>query len=144
MIKKIKLKKKPLVCLTAYNKFTAEIIDSYCDMILVGDSLAMAYYGFKNTRSIGIQEIIVHAKSVRLGIKKSIMIVDMPYNTYRTPSIALKNAKKILKETKCDAVKLEGGYEIKNIIKKLINHKIQVVGHIGLMPQAVIKSKDYK
>jgi len=144
MIKKIKPKKKPWVCLTAYNKHTAEIIDPYCDMILVGDSMAMAYYGFKNTRSIGLNEVIVHAKSVRMGIKKSIMVVDMPYNTYSTPSVALKNAKKILKETKCDAVKLEGGYKIKNIIKTLINHKIQVVGHIGLMPQAVTKSRDYR
>jgi 3-methyl-2-oxobutanoate hydroxymethyltransferase len=144
MIKKIEPKKKPWVCLTAYNKHTAEIIDPYCDMILVGDSMAMAYYGFKNTRSIGLNEVIVHAKSVRMGIKKSVMVVDMPYNTYSTPSVALKNAKKILKQTKCDAVKLEGGYKIRNIIKTLINHKIQVVGHIGLMPQAVTKSKDYR
>jgi 3-methyl-2-oxobutanoate hydroxymethyltransferase len=144
MIKKIKPKKTPWVCLTAYNKHTAEIIDPYCDMILVGDSMAMAYYGFKNTRAIGLDEIIVHAKSVRMGVKKSIMVVDMPYNTYNTPSAALKNAQKILKETKCDAIKLEGGYKIKNIIKILIKNRIQVVGHIGLMPQAVIKSKDYK
>ncbi len=144
MIKKIKRKKKPWVCLTAYNKHIAEIIDSYCDMILVGDSMAMAYYGFKNTRSLGLDEIILHAKSVRMGIKKSVMVVDMPYNTYKNPSLALKNAKKILKETKCDAIKLEGGFEIRNIIKKLITNKIQVVGHIGLMPQSVIKSKDYK
>jgi len=144
MIKKIKPKKKPWVCLTAYNKHIAEIIDPYCDMILVGDSMAMAYYGFKNTRSIGLSEIILHAKSVRMGVKKSIMVVDMPYNTYSTPSVALKNAKKILKETKCDAIKLEGGYKIKNIIKTLIKNRIQIVGHIGLMPQAVINSKDYK
>lgn len=144
MIKKIKPKKKPWVCLTAYNKHTAEIIDPYCDMILVGDSVAMAYYGFKNTRSLGLEEVILHAKSVRMGVKKSVMVVDMPYNTYTSPLLALKNAKKILKETKCDAVKLEGGYKIRNIIKILIKNKIQVVGHIGLMPQTVVRSKDYR
>lgn len=136
-MKLISLKKKPLVCLTAYNKRTAELIDGICDMILVGDSLAMAYYGDFSTRKIDLKTIIRHALSVRKGIKKSIMIVDMPFGSYKNPKQALKNAKEILKKTGCDGVKLEGGMNIKNIVKKLIKNKIQVVGHIGLLPQSV-------
>ena len=79
--------------------------------------------------------MIDHSKSVRLGVKKSLMVVDMPYNTYRTKSLALKNAKKIIKETKCDAVKLEGGKKIIKQIKFLIKNKIPVMGHLGLLPQ---------
>jgi len=143
-MKKIFFKKKPIICLTAYNKFFAEIIDEYCDLILVGDSLSMAYYGNSSTRSITIQDMINHGKSVRRGIKKSIMVVDMPYGSYNTKQKALKNAKKIINETKCDAVKLEGGTEIEDVIKTLVNNKINVMGHIGLLPQSVKKKKDYR
>ena len=135
---------KPLVCLTSYNKFTAEIADEFCDIILVGDSLGMAYYGDENTRNVSLNEIIRHALSVRKGIKKSLMVVDMPYGTYKDPKIALKNAKLILKKTKCDAIKIEGGSKVSNIIKLLVKNNIKVVGHIGLMPQSIKKTKDYK
>ena len=80
--------------------------------------------------------MIEHSKSVRLGISKSLMIVDMPYNTYRTKSEALKNCKKVMKETKCDGVKLEGGKKIKNIIVNLVKNKIPVLGHLGILPQS--------
>ena len=90
-MKKIEIKnKKKIVCLTAYNKFTAEMIDNFCDLILVGDSLGMAYYGNSSTRSVLIDDIIRHGKSVKKGIKKSILVVDMPYGTYRN----FKDAKK--------------------------------------------------
>mgnify|MGYP005758321197 FL=1 len=79
--------------------------------------------------------MINHSKSVRLGVKKSLMVVDMPYKTYNTKSSALRNAKKIIKETKCDAVKLEGGKKIINQIKYLIKNKVPVMGHLGLLPQ---------
>ena len=79
--------------------------------------------------------MINHSKSVRLGVKKSLMVVDMPYKTYNTKSSALRNAKKIIKETKCDAVKLEGGKKIINQIKYLIRNKVPVMGHLGLLPQ---------
>lgn len=111
-MKKIILKKKPLVCLTAYNKFMAELIDPFCDLILIGDTMAMVYYGYSNTRSLSLSTVIKHSKSVREGIKKSAMVVDMPFGTYSNPKQALKNAKKIIQETKCDAIKLEGGSEI--------------------------------
>ena len=79
--------------------------------------------------------MIEHSKSVRLGVKKSLMVVDMPYNSYKSKNLALKNAKKIIKETKCDAVKLEGGKNILEQVKFLIKNKIPVMGHLGLLPQ---------
>ena len=82
-----------------------------------------------------LTNIIDHSKSVRLGVKKSLMVVDMPYNTYNSNNTALKNAKKIIKETKCDAVKLEGGKKIISQIRYLIKNKIPVMGHLGLLPQ---------
>ena len=87
--------------------------------------------------------MIEHSKSVRMGVQKSIMVVDMPYNTYRNTKEALKNAKKIIKETKCDAVKLEGGKKIFSIIKNLIKNKIPVMGHLGVLPQSA-KSFKFK
>ena len=144
MMKKINLKKKPIICLTSYNKFFAEIVDQYCDIILVGDSLGMAYYGDPSTRSVSLNDMIRHAKSVRSGVRKALMVVDMPYGTCKNPLLAKKNALKIIKETKCDAVKLEGGTEIKHIVKHLIKNKINVMGHIGLLPQKVQSKKDYK
>ena len=143
-MKKILFKRKPIVCLTAYNKFTAQIADEFCDLILVGDSLGMAYYGSSTTRAVSLDDIIRHAKSVKLGIKKSIMVVDMPFGTYTTKQSALKNAKKIIQVTKCDAVKLEGGKEKSEIIKYLIKNKINVMGHVGLLPQKIKSNNDYK
>ena len=143
-MKKINLNKKPIICLTSYNKFFAEIADQYCDIVLVGDSLGMAYYGDTSTRSVSLNDMIRHAKSVRVGVKKALMVVDMPYGTCKNPLLAKKNALRIIKETKCDAVKLEGGKEIRHIIQYLIKNKINVMGHIGLLPQKVQSKKDYK
>ena len=132
-----KKNKSKIVCLTAYSKNIASILDNYCDLVLVGDSLGSVLYNFTTTRKVTLNMMIEHAKSVRLGVSKSLMVVDMPYNTYRTKSEALKNCKKVMKETKCDAVKLEGGIKIKNIIETLAKNKIPVMGHLGLLPQSV-------
>ena len=131
-----KKNRSKIVSLTAYSKNVASIIDDYCDIVLVGDSLGSVLYNYKSTRNVTLQMMIEHSKSVRLGIKKSLMVVDMPFNTYRNRKEALKNAKKIILETKCDAVKLEGGKKIINIIKFLIKNKIPVMGHLGLLPQS--------
>ena len=88
-----KKNKSKIVCLTAYSKNIALILDKHCDMILVGDSLGSVLYNYKSTRSVKLDTMIEHSKSVRMGIKKSLMIVDMPYNTYRNNHEALKNAK---------------------------------------------------
>ena len=136
-IKKIidKKKKSKIICLTAYSQNIASVVDKYTDITLVGDSLGSVLYNYSSTRSVTLTEMINHSKSVRQAIKKSLMVVDMPYNTYNSNSSALKNAKKIIKETRCDAVKLEGGKKIIKQIKFLIKNKVNVMGHIGLLPQ---------
>jgi 3-methyl-2-oxobutanoate hydroxymethyltransferase len=131
-----KKNKSKIVCLTAYSKNIAQIIDNHCDIVLVGDSLGSVLYNYKSTKSVTIDIMIEHSKSVRMGVKKSLMVVDMPYNTYRNNSEALRNAKTIISKTKCDAVKLEGGKKIYSIIKTLIKNKIPVMGHLGVLPQS--------
>ena len=132
-----KKNKSKIVSLTAYSKNIAQIIDKYVDMILVGDSVASVLYNYNTTRKISLETMIEHAKSVRMGVNKSLMVFDMPYNTYRDKKIALVNAKKIIKKTKSDAVKLEGGSKIKDVVRHLIKNKIPVLGHLGIMPQSV-------
>ena len=137
-IKKIlkKKNKNKIICLTSYSKNISEILDKYTDIILVGDSLGSVLYSFDTTKKVNLNMIIEHSKSVRLGVKKSLMVVDMPFNTYRNKNEALKNAKKIIKYTKADAVKLEGGKRITEIIKYLRKNKINVMGHLGILPQS--------
>ena len=137
-IKKI-LKKKnkaKIICLTSYSKNISEILDKYTDIILVGDSLGSVLYSFNTTKKVNLNMIIEHSKSVRQGVKKSLMVVDMPFNTYRNKREALKNAKKIIKYSKADAVKLEGGKKIIDIVKYLRKNKINVMGHLGILPQS--------
>ena len=136
--------KRKIICLTSYSKNISEIIDPFTDIVLVGDSLGSVLYNYKSTRSVSLKTMIEHSKSARQGIKKSLMVVDMPYNTYRNKNEALKNAKKIIKETKCDAVKLEGGLKILKIVKHLKKNKILVMGHLGILPQSVIGKFKYK
>ena len=136
--------KRKIICLTSYSKNISEIIDPFTDIVLVGDSLGSVLYNYKSTRSVSLKTMIEHSKSARQGIKKSLMVVDMPYNTYRNKNEALKNAKKIIKETKCDAVKLEGGLKILKIVKHLKKNKILVMGYLGILPQSVIGKFKYK
>ena len=136
-----KKNKTKIVCLTAYSKNIASILDNHCDLVLVGDSLGSVLYNYKSTRQVSLDSMIEHSKSVKLGIKKSLLVVDMPHNTYRSSKEALKNAKKIMSKTKCDAVKLEGGNKISEIIKTLIKNNIPVMGHLGVLPQT---AKNFK
>ena len=146
MNKKIKqiIKKKnksKIVSLTAYSKNIAKILDKYCDIVLVGDSMANVLYGHKNTHAIDLTNIIQHTKSVKLGIKKSLLVVDMPKGTYNNTEKAKRNAKLVMKFTKCDAIKLESNNKNFNIIKHLVNSNIPVMGHIGYTPQFKKKFK---
>ena len=138
-IKKIinKKNKSKIVCLTAYSKNIAEIIDNHVDITLVGDSLGSVLYNYNTTRKVNLKMMLEHTKSVRMGVKKSLLVIDLPYNTYRNKSEALKNSKKAIKETKCDAVKIEGGIKVKDIVRHLVKNKIPVLGHIGITPQTV-------
>ena len=142
-IKKIisKKNKTKIICLTAYSKNFATEVDKFADITLVGDSLGSVLYNYETTRKVTLNNMMEHSKSVRMGIKKSLMVVDMPYKTYQNKRDALKNSIKVIKETKCDAIKLEGGKEIVNIIKYLTKRNIPVMGHIGLLPQTSKKFK---
>ena len=137
-IKKIlsKKNKSKIVCLTSYSKNISEILDNLVDITLVGDSLGSVLYSYDTTKKVSLDMMIEHSKSARQGIKKSLMVVDMPYNTYRNKKEALLNARKIIKFTKADAVKLEGGNKIKEIIKFLKKNRINVMGHLGILPQS--------
>ena len=133
--------KKKIVCLTAYSKNIAKILDKHCDIILVGDSLANVLYGMKNTHNLKLETIIEHSKSVKKGVQKSLMVVDMPKGSYKNPIQAKKNAKLIFKKTNCDAIKIESNNKNFKIIKEIIKAKIPVMGHIGYTPQFKKKFK---
>ena len=133
--------RKKLVCLTAYSKPIAKILDKHCDIILVGDSVATAMYGMKNTHHIKIETMIRHAISVRSCLKKSLCVVDMPANSYNNIRQAKKNALLIFKQSKCDAVKIECNGKNFGIIKSIVDTGIPVMGHIGFTPQYFKKFK---
>ena len=136
-IKKIlnKKNKTPIICLTAYSKAITQIADGLCDIILVGDSLGMVLYGMKTTKEVKIENMIAHGKTVKNFAKKSLVVVDMPHKTYVNKFSAYKNATKLIKLTKCDAIKIEGGKKVSKIIKYLVKNGISVMGHVGLLPQ---------
>ena len=142
-IEKILAKKNKfkIVSLTAYSKNIAKILDNFCDIILVGDSMANVLYGYKNTDKMTLDNIIQHTLSVKKGIKKSLLVADMPKNTYNNLNIAKKNAKLIIKKTGCDAIKLESNNKNFEIINELVKKKIPVMGHIGYTPQFKKKFK---
>ena len=119
----LKKNKSKIVSLTAYSKNIAKILDKYCDIILVGDSMANVLYGHKNTHKINLENIIQHTKSVKLGIKKSLLVVDMPKGTYKNAKIAERNATLVLKKTGCDAIKLESHKKNFKIIESLVKKK---------------------
>ena len=136
-----KKNKRKIICLTAYSKSIAKILDTQCDLVLVGDSLANVLYGMKNTHNLSLDTMINHAKAVRRGIKKSLLVVDMPKDSYQKPVQAIKNAKLIIKKTGCDAIKIENNPNNLLVVKSLIRSKINVMGHIGYTPQFKKKFK---
>lgn len=128
--------KKKIICLTAYSKNIAEVLDNHVDIILVGDSLGSVLYNYNTTQKVTLQMMIEHSKSVKQGVRKSLLVVDMPHNTYKNKRDAYKNAKKIMVSVKPDAIKLEGGKKVVNIISYLTRKKIPVMGHLGILPQS--------
>ena len=137
-------KKEKLTMITAYDALFAKMFDEIADIILVGDSLNMSFFGENDTLSATLEQMIYHTKAVCNGAKKAYIVCDMPFGSYHTPEIALENAIKIYKETKADAVKLEGGAEKAETVKLLSDNAIAVVGHIGLMPQFSRSEGGYK
>jgi 3-methyl-2-oxobutanoate hydroxymethyltransferase len=137
--------KKPIVCLTAYTAPIARVIDENVDLMLVGDSLGMVLYDYENTLQVTLEQMINHAKSVVGASSKSCVIVDMPFGTYEeTTDKAFMNSARVMKETNCNGIKLEGGQKIAKTIKHLTKSSIPVMGHIGLQPQSVLLDGGYK
>ena len=136
----------PLSMLTAYDYHTACTIDEAgIDMILVGDSLGNVMLGYENTLAVTVEDMIHHGKAVCRGAKNTFVVVDMPFMSYQTSvSDAVRNAGRIMKETNCQAVKLEGGAVYADRIKAIVEAGIPVVAHIGLTPQSVNMLGGYK
>lgn len=145
-LKKKKQNKEKIVCLTCYDYFSARLIDSCnIDLVLIGDSLGMVFGGYENTLSVTVDEIIYHTRAVKNGIKAAFLVADMPFGSYQvTKGKAIKNAIKIIKKGGAQAVKLEGGGYLSPVIKSMASMGINIIGHIGLMPQFVNKMGGYK
>jgi 3-methyl-2-oxobutanoate hydroxymethyltransferase len=135
----------PIVCLTAYTAPIARLVDLHVDIILVGDSLGMVVYGFENTLPVTLDMMIAHGAAVVRSSRQALVVVDMPYGTYeKSPEQALQNAARIMKETSCGAVKLEGGQELAATVAHLVKNGVPVMGHVGLMPQSIEKMGGFK
>lgn len=128
----------PLVCLTAYTTPTARLADVHCDIVLVGDSVGMVLHGLPSTLGVTMEMMLLHGKAVRRGLDRALMVVDMPFGSYeQAPAQAFENAARLMAETGCSAVKLEGGAIMAETIRFLTNRGVPVMAHIGLTPQAV-------
>ncbi|WP_299618238.1 3-methyl-2-oxobutanoate hydroxymethyltransferase [Pelagibius sp.] len=128
----------PLVCLTAYGATMARLLDPHVDLILVGDSLGILLYGQTSTLGVTLEQMIVHGAAVQRGTARACVIVDLPFGSYQeSPQQAFRNAARVMAETGCTGVKLEGGREMAETIAFLTARGIPVLGHVGLMPQMV-------
>lgn len=127
----------PIVSLTAYHAHTARILDSHVDFLLVGDSLGMVMHGLETTIPVTLEMMILQGRAVMRGTKSALIVVDMPFGSYEeSPEQAFRNAARIMKETQCGAIKLEGGARMAQTIDFLTERGIPVMAHIGLTPQS--------
>lgn len=130
--------KAPIICLTAYSTPQAEILDAHCDLVLVGDSVAMVVHGLPSTIGATLEMMIMHGAAVRRGLKRALMVVDMPFGSYEeSPEQAFRNCARVMAETGCSAVKIEGGERMRETIRFLTDRGIPVMAHVGLTPQSV-------
>src|SRR3954452_1664204 len=128
----------PIVALTSYHAHTAAIADKYVDFLLVGDSLGMVMHGFESTLPVPLDLMIMHGRAVMRGAKRALGVVDMPFGSYEeSPSQAFHNSAKVIKDTQCGAIKLEGGRRMAETIRFLTDRGIPVMAHIGLTPQSI-------
>ncbi|SDH15300.1 3-methyl-2-oxobutanoate hydroxymethyltransferase [Pelagibacterium luteolum] len=135
----------PIACLTAYTTPMAQVVDKHCDLVLVGDSVGMVLHGLPDTLGVTMDMIIMHGKAVRRGLKRALMVIDMPFGTYEeSPEIAFRNAARLMQDTGAGAVKLEGGVAMAPTIAYLTQRAIPVMAHIGLTPQSVNTIGGYK
>jgi 3-methyl-2-oxobutanoate hydroxymethyltransferase len=129
---------EPLVCLTSYHAHTARILDTYCDVILVGDSLGMVMHGLESTVPVTLDMMILQGNAVMRGSKRALVVIDLPFGSYEaSKEQAFASAVRVLKETGCGAIKLEGGRRMAETIAFLAERGVPVMAHIGLTPQAI-------
>ena len=128
----------PIVCLTSYHAHTARIVDAYCDVILVGDSLGMVMHGLETTVPVTLDMMILQGRAVMRGSKRALVTVDLPFGSYEaSKEQAFASAARVLKETGCGAIKIEGGRRMAETIAFLVERGVPVMAHIGLTPQAI-------
>jgi len=145
VLRAMKMRGEKIAMLTAYDYSLAKIIDAAgIDVILVGDSASNVMAGHPTTLPITLDQMIYHAQSVQRAVKRSLIVVDLPFGTYQGDSrSALQSSIRIMKETLCAAVKLEGGNEIIESVERIISAGIPVMGHLGLTPQSIHKFGTY-
>lgn len=136
---------RPIVSLTAYTTPVAKIMDRHCDLLLVGDSLGMVLYGMDTTVGVTMDMMVAHGQATMRGASRACVIVDLPFGAYQeSKEQAFRNAVRLMKETGCDGVKLEGGEEMAETVAFLVSRGVPVFGHVGLMPQQVNTSGGYR
>ena len=129
---------EPIVCLTSYHAHTARIVDAHCDVILVGDSLGMVMHGLETTVPVTLEMMILQGHAVMRGSRRALVVVDMPFASYEaSKEQAFMNAARVLKETGCGAIKVEGGKRMAETIRFLSDRGVPVMAHVGLTPQAI-------
>jgi len=129
---------EPIVCLTSYHAHTASLVDRYCDVILVGDSLGMVMHGMETTVPVTLDMMILQGHAVMRGSKRALVVIDMPFASYEaSKEQAFMNAARVLKETGCGAIKLEGGKRMAETITFLTERGVPVMAHVGLTPQSI-------
>ena len=129
---------EPIVALTSYHAHTARILDAYCDVILVGDSLGMVMHGLETTVPVTLEMMILQGHAVMRGSKRALVVIDMPFGSYEaSKEQAFASAVRVLKETGCGAIKMEGGRRLAETITFLVERGVPVMGHVGLTPQAI-------
>lgn len=128
----------PIVCLTSYHAHTARIVDKYCDLILVGDSLGMVMHGMETTVGVTLDMMILQGRAVMRGSQRALVVVDMPFGSYEaSKEQAFMSAVRVLKETGCGAIKLEGGRRMAETIQFMVERGVPVMAHVGLTPQSI-------
>jgi 3-methyl-2-oxobutanoate hydroxymethyltransferase len=129
---------EPIVALTSYHAHTAGLLDKYVDVILVGDSLGMVMHGLETTVPVTLDMMILQGRAVMRGSRQALVVVDMPFGSYEeSPQQAFRNAARVLKETHCGAIKLEGGVLMAETIRFLTERGVPVMAHIGMTPQSI-------
>ena len=129
---------EPIVCLTSYHAHTAAVVDKHCDVILVGDSLGMVMHGFESTVPVTLDMMILQGHAVMRGSRRALVVIDMPFGSYEaSKEQAFMSAGRVLKETGCGAIKLEGGKRMAETIAFLVERGVPVMAHVGLTPQSI-------